>query len=132
MKNGIESATGVLEVTVTDEMTARLDDRQLHPVYSTFWACWHAETAARRAIEPFFEEGENAVGSALELRHLAMAKVGCHIRVEATVTQLNGRRIVCTIRITGGNENTLLAEGVQEQTVLAESRLQDLVSKAVM
>lgn len=130
MKVGIETAEGVVEVTVTTEMVARLDDRILHPVYSTFWLGYHAEVAARRAIEPFFEEHENACGTGLSIRHKAMAAVGAHVVVQASVTQINGNRILCRIEARIANSDIILAQGTQEQAVLSTERLTELAAEA--
>ena len=130
MKVGIESAEGVVEVTVTTEMVARLDDRILHPVYSTFWLGYHAEVAARRAIEPFFEEHENACGTGLSIHHKAMAAIGAHVVVRASVTQIKGNRILCHIEARIANSDIILAEGTQEQAVLSTERLAELAAAA--
>lgn len=128
VKDDVRSSTAHVIVTVTEEMTARLDGREIHPVYSTFWLAYHAEVAARRAIEPYFDEGENAVGGALSLEHRAMAPVGAVVDVEARVVNVEGNRIVCAI--TAINENTLLAEGTQVQIVMRSETLRKKVDEA--
>lgn len=130
MKPGIESAVGLLEISVTQEMTAVLDHREIHPVYSTFWACHHCEVAARRAIEPYFDIGENAVGSSLSIRHKAMAAVGAELLVTAHVEQINGNRIVCRVQVLTRHSKHVLAEGTQEQVVLPDSKLKELAANA--
>ena len=130
MKPGIESAAGLITFVVTSDMTAQLDGREIHPVYGTFWAGYHSEVAARRAIEPYFEEGENAVGSALSINHKAMAAVGTSIEVIAQVTSISGNRIICSVQIRTCETNTLLAEGTQEQVVLLDAKLRELVARA--
>jgi fluoroacetyl-CoA thioesterase len=132
MKSGIESAVGYVPVEVTSEMSATLDGRELHPVYSTFWAGYHCEVAARRAIEPYFEEGEDAVGSGLSLRHMAMAGIGARLNVTARVTGIHGNRITCVVEIRTNESNILLVEGTQEQVVLSISRLQMLIEQAAI
>ncbi len=131
MKNGIEHAVGIVEITVTPEMTAILDERVIHPVYSTFWLAYHAELAARRAIEPYFDESENAVGSSISLTHKAMAGIGADIRVTARVTEVTGRHVLCTIEAWATKTNTLLAEGIQGQVVLLSATLADKCASAV-
>lgn len=116
MKPGIEHAVGVVTLTVTDAMTAHLDGHIHHRVYGTYWACYHAELASRRAIEPFFEVGDNAVGSALSITHLAMAPVGATLVVTATVSSVIGRRVVCSIQIE--HDGCIVATGTQEQALL--------------
>lgn len=130
MKPGIETATAHVDIVVTDEMVARLDDRILHRVYSTFWLGYHAEVAARRAIEPFFDDGENACGTGLALKHQAMAAVGAPIRIEARVTSIAGNRIVCTIEARINGTDVCLATGTQEQAVLPTERLARLAESA--
>lgn len=130
MKPGIETAMAHIDIVVTDEMVARLDDRILHPVYSTFWLGYHAEVAARRAIEPFFDDGENACGTGLSLVHKAMAAVGAHVRLEARVTSVTSNRIVCTIVARINGTDICLATGTQEQAVLPTERLARLAEAA--
>jgi fluoroacetyl-CoA thioesterase len=131
MRPGIESAVGSVECIVSDAMTAQLDGRDIHPVYSTFWACYHCEVAARRAIEPYFEDDEDAVGSALSLQHRAMAAIGAELLVTARVSRVEGNRVTCTVQITTKHSEMLLAEGTQEQAVLSRSRLSRLVDNAL-
>ncbi|MBM4178579.1 MAG: hypothetical protein FJ211_04515 [Ignavibacteria bacterium] len=130
MKHGIEKASGSVTFIVSHEMTAHLDGREVHPVYSTFWACYHAEVAARRAIEPYFGIDENAVGSALTMQHLSMAAVGTIICVTAQVVSIKGNRILCDIEIRTVESNAVLARGTQEQVVMPTSKLEQLVLKA--
>lgn len=130
MKPGIESAVAHIDVVVIDEMVARLDDQILHPVYSTFWLGYHAEVAARRAIEPYFEDGENACGTGLALKHQAMAAIGAAIRIEARVTSIVGNRILCRIEARIKGTDICLATGTQEQAVLPTERLARLAESA--
>lgn len=128
MKEAVATSLGVVELRVTPEMTATLDDKAIHPVYSTFWLAYHAEVAARRAIEAYFEEGENAVGGALELRHEAMCAVGDTVRIEAQVTEVRGRKIVCSIQAFSSSRR--IARGSQTQIVMPQSKIQELVEEA--
>lgn len=131
MKTGVENSTGVVDVIVTPEMTAQLDGREIHPVYSTFWLAYHAEVAARRAIEPFFEDGENAVGAELHIKHLAMTSIGAKVRISARVTSVRGPVITCAIEARVGNKNTLVAEGIQVQVCVADALLRVKVAGAL-
>lgn len=127
MKDGIHGSVATLEVQVTDEMTATLEGVSIHKVYSTFWLAYHAEVAARRALEPWFSDGENAVGSAITLRHIGMTPVGATVVITATVVEVRKNRVVCAIAAT--NKHTLVAEGMQEQTVLPASVLERRVAE---
>jgi fluoroacetyl-CoA thioesterase len=130
MRSEVENGLGELEIIVTSEMTAQLDGKEIHPVYSTFWAAKHAETAARRAIEPYFEENENAVGGSLTINHKNMAAVGTRLAVTAKVSGITGNRILCTFEIIDVDSELLVADGSQVQIVLPQSRINDLIKQA--
>jgi len=117
-----------MEILVTPEMTAKLDGREIHAVYSTFWLCYHAEVAARKAIEPYFEEGENAVGGEVCMRHEAMAAVGDTVFLKATVSEVKDKKIVCTIEARTAKKR--VARGHQTQIILPDKVLKSMVLEA--
>ncbi|MCS7177197.1 MAG: hypothetical protein NZ960_06225 [Candidatus Kapabacteria bacterium] len=128
MRAEVLGSVAELVVRVSPEMVAILDGCVVHPVYSTFWLAYHAEVAARRAIEPFFEPGENAVGAELHLRHEAMAPVGADVRIRAEVTELQGNRVWCTVEAFVGTRR--IATGRQLQVVLPHEVIQQRVQQA--
>ena len=138
MKQGIENGVGVVEVEVTDEVIARLDGRVIHPVYSTYWLTYHAEVAARRAIEPFFEDHEDGVGAEISLRHHAMAGIGARVTVEAKVTEIKGNKVVCSITATAAGSSSsplvasvIVASGFMTQFILPKEVLRSKVERAI-
>jgi predicted thioesterase len=128
MKPAVAQSRGVFECIVTQEMCASLDGVDIHPVYSTFWLSYHAEIAARRAIDAFFDEGENAIGGELSLRHEAMCAVGDHVRVEARVRSVTAKKIVCDIEAFAASKR--IAVGHQTQIVLPQTTIDALVQQA--
>lgn len=71
----------VFETVVTPEMTVNFEELgPVHPVYATYWMAKHMELAGRKIILPFLEEGEEGIGSYVEVRHLASASRGCGLR----------------------------------------------------
>ncbi len=116
MRSEVVGSVAELTVRVTPEMVAMLDGWLVHPVCSTFWLAYYAEVAARRAIEPFLEDGENAVGAELSLRHEGMAPVGSSLRVRAVVTESKGNRVECAVEIFLGKRR--IAVGRQLQVAL--------------
>ncbi len=117
-----------VHVRVTPEMVATLDGVVVHPVCSTFWIAYYAEVAARRAIEPFFEEGENAIGAALHLEHIAMAPVGSELLVRAVVERMEGNRVWCRWEAFAAGQR--IAQGEQLQVILPHERIQALLRQA--
>lgn len=88
--------TATLEVVVTDEMTVRFDQLgPVHPVYATYWMAKHMEEAGRLVLLPYLETGEDGVGGAVSVEHLAPALPGERLTVLAHHEHTSGRRIEC-------------------------------------
>lgn len=88
-------------VVVTRDMTARLFDRQIHPVYGTAWMVRHAEEAGRLLVEPHLRDGEDATGYSISVVHERPALVGETLRVEAVVTRADRRACECSFVVRG-------------------------------
>ena len=131
MHQDVAHGIGIVDIVVSPDMTATLDGTEIHRVYSTFWLAYHAEVAARRAIEPYFEPGDNAVGSGLAIEHMAMAGIGAHVRITATVSEIDRRRIRCTFEAHVLPSATLIARGTQDQVVLPTQVLAERANNAV-
>lgn len=114
--------TADLEITVTDAMVARFDELgSVHPVYATWMLAKHMEEASRKVILPFLEEDEDAVGHAIDVRHLAPTAVGSRVLVRAVLERVEGRRIYC--RLEAFNDRQRIAEGHTVQVALPRARL---------
>lgn len=127
MKPEVKSSSITLDVVVTPEMAASLDGNIIHPLYATYWLAYHAEVAARKAIEPFFDPGENAIGAAISLEHRAMCPLGARVLIHARVDQVDDNRIVCAITAFVGA--TLIACGTQTQIVLPDTVIDDRIKQ---
>ena len=80
-------------------------DAILPPVLATPVMIMVMENAALNAIRDFLEPGESAVGTAVNVRHLAATPAGRQLTGEAEVTKVDGRRIEFAVRaIEGGKE----------------------------
>ena len=55
------------------------------------------ENAALNAIRPLLDPGESAVGTAIDVQHLAATPVGHDVRAEAEVSKVDGKRIEFTV-----------------------------------
>src|SRR4029453_5480255 len=108
-------------ITVTPEMTARLFDREVHPVYATAWMVRHVEEAGRLLVEPPLEAGEDATGYSIELTHERSASVGETLTVLARVTDVDERR--CTARFEVHGEAGVVGRGTFVQRYVSRGRL---------
>jgi fluoroacetyl-CoA thioesterase len=91
----------VHEVTVTEEMIARLFEREVHPVYATAWMVRHVEEAGRLLVEPHLQPGEDATGYAINLTHERPARVGERLRITATISSIDTRQCTAEFEIVG-------------------------------
>jgi predicted thioesterase len=89
------------EVTVTADMTARLFEREFHPVYGTAWMVRHVEEAGRLLVEPHLGPGEDAAGYEIHLRHERPAAVGDHLTVRARVTHVDHKTCQAEVEVLG-------------------------------
>jgi fluoroacetyl-CoA thioesterase len=85
-----------------EHLANRFKDAMLPPVLATPVMIMVMENAALNAIRGYLEPGESAVGTAVNIRHLAATPVGRQVTGEAEVTRVDGRRIEFTVRATEG------------------------------
>lgn len=124
-----EGYEGVLGVLVTDEMTVEFSELgRVHPVYATYWLARHMEEAGRKIILPFLEEGEEGIGTAVSVRHLASALPGMRVEVVArhmrTERDERGRYRIfadCEARSELGD---LIGTGSTEQLVMEKAAVE--------
>ncbi|KXW55320.1 thioesterase family protein [Ferrovum sp. PN-J185] len=108
-------------------LASQLKDSSLAPVFSTPMLVAVMENAALNAIKPFFDEGETALGTAIELKHLAATPLGFKVEATALVTAVNGRKI--TFKITAVDGIDLIGEAIHERTVIKTQSFMDKLSK---
>ena len=80
-------------VVSPEHLANRFKDATLPPVLSTPVMIMTMENAALNAIKPYFEAGETAVGTRVDVSHLAATPVGRRIVAFAEVTSVTGRHI---------------------------------------
>jgi fluoroacetyl-CoA thioesterase len=91
-------------VVAPEHLANRFKDASLPPVLSTPIMIMMMENAALEAIKPYFEPGESAVGTRVDVSHLAATPVGRRIVATAVVTGTSGRHIEFEVKAMDGNE----------------------------
>ena len=115
-------AKGTFEAVVRREDLANtFKDASLPPVLSTPVMIKFMENAALRAIVPYLEAGETAVGTQVNVRHLAVTPVGRKVRAEAEVTAVDGAQISFAVRATDSEH--VIGDGLHERRVVDRARL---------
>jgi fluoroacetyl-CoA thioesterase len=98
-------AKGSFSLLVQPEHLAdRFKDAMLPPVFATPVMIMVMENAALNAIRAYLDPGESAVGTAVNVRHLAATRVGRLVTGEAEVTKVDGRQIEFAVRATEGDK----------------------------
>ena len=96
-------AKGSFNLLVQPEHLAnRFKDATLPPVFATPVMIMAMENAALNAVRPYLDPGESAVGTAVNVRHLAATPAGCRVTAEAEVTKVEGRQIEFNVRANDG------------------------------
>ena len=115
-------AKGVYRLRVTPAHLAnQFKDAILPPVFATPMMVTAMENAALNAIRGYLDTGESAVGTAVDIRHLAATPVGHEITAEAQVTQVDGRRIV--FDVSAHDEMEPIGKGTHERMIVDVARL---------
>src|SRR5262249_46153735 len=96
-------------------------DAALPPVFATPMMVTAMENAALNAVRDYLGPNESAVGTAVNIRHLAATPVGHRIIAEAVVTKVDGRRIA--FNVTARDEIEENGNGTHERMVVDLDRL---------
>jgi fluoroacetyl-CoA thioesterase len=96
-------------------------DAALPPVLATPVMIMIMENAALNAIKPYLDLGESAVGTRVEVRHLAPTPIGQRVVGEAEVSRVDGLRVEFTIRATDETEE--IGAGTHERVIVDLARL---------
>jgi len=91
-------------VVLPEHLANRFKDATLPAVLSTPVMIMAMENAALNAIKPFFDAGESAVGTHVDVAHVAATPVNHRIVAHAEVTGVNGRHVEFRVRAVDGNE----------------------------
>jgi fluoroacetyl-CoA thioesterase len=110
-------AKGSFSLVITPEHLAnRFKDATLPPVLATPVMIMVMENAALNAMKPYLDASESALGTRVDVRHLAATPAGRRVIGEAEVTEVDGRHIAFTIRAKDGTE--VIGIGTHERMVI--------------
>ena len=103
-------------VVSPEHLANRFKDATLPAVLATPVMIMAMENAALEAIKPYFEAGESAVGTRVDVTHLAATPVGHRIVAHAEVTGTNGRHIEFRVQALDGTE--VIGRGTHGRVVI--------------
>lgn len=115
-------AKGTYSLRVTPAHLAnQFKDAALPQVFATPMMVTAMENAALNAVRAYLEPGESAVGTGVNVRHVAATPVGHQVTAEAQVTKIDGRRI--EFKISARDETEEIGSGTHERMVVDLARL---------
>ncbi len=115
-------AKGSFTLVVTPaHLASNFKDAMLPPVLSTPVMIMIMENAALNALKPYLEPGESAVGTRIDIRHVAATPVGARVTGEAEVTAILGRRIDFAVR--AADEHEEIGVGTHERALVSLARI---------
>src|SRR5258708_40029122 len=124
MKSRRVGAAGSYSLVFTLEPhSRRFKDATLPPVLATPIMIMMMENAALNAIKPYLDAGESALGTRVDVRHLAATPAGRRVTGEAKVTHVDGRRVEFSVRATDGQEGS--GVGTHERVAIELTRLSE-------
>lgn len=112
--------TQTFQTTVTAAKLARFPAGEVHPVYGTFALGQDAEWVCRLFVLEMKEEGEEGIGTFLELQHKSPAVLGSEVHFVATFSGIIEGEIICHFEARVGDR--LIASGRTGQKIIDKAR----------
>lgn len=128
MKLGLNlGQTGELTWVVDPTMTITFGEFSQATVFSTPAMILLLERAAREALRPFLEPGEESVGVEVHVEHLGPAVLGSTVRGIAHVEGIDGRKV--EFRVAAYHGDREIGRGTHRRAIVSVSRLLENAAK---
>src|SRR5260221_1007019 len=110
-------AKGTFTLVVAPEHLAnRFKDATLPPVLATPIMIMMMENAALNALKPYLEAGQSAVGTHVDVSHLAATPLGRSVTAVAEVTAREGRLIAFAVE--ASDERRKIGTGTHQRMLI--------------
>jgi fluoroacetyl-CoA thioesterase len=120
--------TYLLRVTPA-HLANQFKDAALPKVFATPMMVTAMENAALNAVRDYLDPGESAVGTAVNIKHIAATPAGHMVTAQAEVTKVDGRRI--EFNVSARDETEEIGNGTHERMVVDMARIdRKLAAKA--
>ena len=108
--------TGTSATAVTDENAIKFLGVESARVLATPWLIMHLEMTARDVVKGFLLDGQDTVGTQVNVRHLSATPIGMTAHFSAEVIEVQGQRV--TFRVEAWDDRDRIAEGTHERYVI--------------
>lgn len=123
MKIGIK---GCAEDTVSEKNVASRIGSGVVEVFATPCLIGLMEEAAQTSVAPFLDEGMTTVGTKLNVSHDAATPIGMKVRAESELTEIDGRRLVFSVK--AYDDCGLVGQGEHERFIIKLDRFMEKVN----
>jgi fluoroacetyl-CoA thioesterase len=86
------------------------------PVFATAFMVGFVEWTCIEALRPHLSEGEQTVGTRIDMSHVAATPVGLQVRAEVELMAVEGRKLQFRVRCFDDRE--LIGEGTHERAII--------------
>jgi len=110
-------ARGTFELVVgAQHLANQFKDSMLPAVLATPVMIMVMENAALNAIKPYLDAGQSALGTRVDVAHLAATPIGRKVTGQAQVTRIDGRHVEFEVQAFDGNEQ--IGAGSHQRTLI--------------
>ena len=114
----------MFEKTVTEADLAIFETDSVHDVYATFALGRDAEWSSRLFVLEMKEEGEEGIGTFLNITHKSPALLGQTVTFTATIYNLEKNNVDCDVIVSVGSR--VVAECKTGQKIISKEKLNHL------
>ena len=107
---------GQAEVLVTEDLTAREVGSGTVAVFATPMMVALMERTCLQSVRPYLEEGQDTVGTRVDVTHSAATPVGMTVRCESELVEIDRRRLV--FHVVARDDAGVVGEGTHERFVI--------------
>lgn len=113
METGIKN---VIEIIVSDDKTAYSMRSGTLRIFATPAMIALIEETAWRSVEPYLEEGQGTVGTALNIKHLSPTPLNLNVKCETELIEIDGRKLKFKANVY--DETGLIGSGTHERFII--------------
>ena len=111
------------------EDVAEFNGTEIHPVCATFTLAREIEYASRLFVIDMLEEGEEGIGTFLEIKHISPALVGEQLDLKASWEMQKGEDIFCEVEVKCGAR--IVSKAKTQQKIVNKVRFNKNLSRLV-
>src|SRR4051812_41596996 len=107
---------GESQLLVTPEVAVSFLGMEEARVLGTPWMILHMEITSRNAVKHLLLDGQDTVGTQVNVRHLAAAPLGSRVRFQAEVLSIEGQRVL--FQVEAWDDTELIGQGTHERYII--------------